>query len=504
MPGFGGGPFGSGPFGSFDWAKQTLFRDLPEVDRVLDREVGGGRLELWSDAIKPTFDELLRFVRGFGDLRDPDTVRTQFNGVLSVTLLSTEINTETGRTTYVFVEDLSPNDPFDPLGGVSVGWILEDSQGREFTVNSVCKLINRIEVGGIVAPIAEDEFPGEGAATIRPRALIQRLGGDFGIEVDQHEPEAFQRSSVRNAVQWLDLKGSAKSYDIIGKIAGYRVVPVGLWRISNPPPSGIPVSEIFESPLGSGKFYTTLAPARPRFDNFPVDTIPLDQFCFEEVKAPPPSPVPPPGTTVEEAIGIGAGDQLMPIVSTTDLGGNRWEVRVTGDLSGVFTANGTWYATFSGIGADRFFLETVPVEGPPGDWTFEVLAGPSPTFGATADVGYECVVVSDCGICRASVLRIEVTPVEVITDPDALLDGVLDRLTRKILQVIPAHVRVTEIELQIGPVQAILGISIGLVQANTTVNAPAQVGFYFDLTPADAIPLDPAHMIATGTVFTTP
>jgi len=139
VSGFGHWPFGEGPFGSFDWAKQVLFRDLPEIDRRLDAENPDAPLETWADSCKPLFDELLTFAREFETLRDPDYVRTQFQDRLSVTLLSAAVE-KSGRTVRVTVDDPDPNDPFVPLGRTSVGWILTDADGREFTVNQVHKL----------------------------------------------------------------------------------------------------------------------------------------------------------------------------------------------------------------------------------------------------------------------------------------------------------------------------------------------------------------------------
>lgn len=583
MPGFGYGPFGSGPFGSFDWAKQVLFRDLPELDRQEDAGVGDGRLELFTDAIKPSFDELLRFARGFGDLRDADRVRTQFQGRIDVNLLRARTSAS-GRTIEVRVENADPSDPFATLGEASVGWILKDAAGREFTVNSVHKLreldpfvelagvneppftafnqgtqltgtmafvsgstavvgvgtafLAEVAIGDYVAPlpdgfvakiesvtdnenlVLEKSYPGSsvasvngivtqaerGAAVLRPPGLMRLLGADFGLAVDTHEPEAFQRSSVHDIVQWLGLKGAQRSYDIIGKIAGYRAEAFGLWRI-DPVPDAFPPDEVFELPSGSGKFYTSNFPLRPFFDEIPADTVPADFFCYETPDwttegIEPPTPSPPDGTSVEAAIALES--QGLGILGTTDLGGGRWEIRVGpgADLANVIST-GFWYADFPSIPDRRHYLETLPVEGPPGEWTFEVLAGLTPTFGGTVNVSYECHIAPTCEYCRASVIRVEVVPVEVLSDPDALLDGVLSRLVNKVALVVPIHVRQTELVHILGPVQANMNI-IAQGEVSSAVTAAAQVGYYYDIVPADELPIDQDHMIATGMVSTTP
>jgi hypothetical protein len=587
VPGFGAYPFGAGPFGQYDWAKQTLFRDIPEIDRRLDAESPqDGRLEKWSDSVKEVFDEVLGFARDFGSLRDPDTVRTQFQGILNVTLLSAT-TTADGRVIEVVVDDPDPNDPLVPLESTSVGWILTDSDGREFTVNAVHKLHESgplVELKGTaVEPVTEATSPGNGDATLRPPALIGLLGKDFGIEIDQHEAEAFQRSAVRDVVQWLDLKGAAKAYDILGKISGYRVTPLGLWRV-DPVPDALPSESVFEAPLGSGKFYTELDPTRGFFDEIAADTIPLDFFCFEtpdwdtDLITPPGTPgapALPDDTSVEDAIGFTMANR--PITASVDLGDGRWKVTIgpntgTGDsfagpvsdvitltdVAGSFTANmsggmitivgattsanngtflikevlgptiltyvnasgvaeafpgtwtiephspvgalGYWFAEFVGM-AGSFYLETFDDIGG-GFFEFEVLVGDTPTFGATGSIKYDCRPAPNCAYCRASLLRLEVVPVEVLTEPDVLLDGVLGRLANKLLQVVPAHVRITDI-VHIVTAEAALNITVSASSSSATF-AAASVGYYYDIVPADVIETDPSHIAVSATVFTVP
>lgn len=591
MPGFGSGSFGSGGFGSFSWSKQVLFNDLPNIDRRLDQEPSqGNRLEKWSDAVGGVFDELLGFARDFGSLRDPDTVRTQFQGVINLTLLSSSTTTD-GRVIEVVVDDPTPTtDPFDPLGATSIGWILTDSDGREFIVNAVHKLREGgpvLELKGVVIePMTEADGAGLGAATVRPPTLIDLFARDFGITIDEHEPEAFQRSSIRNVVQWLDLKGTKKAYDILGKISGYRVTALGLWRV-DPIPDALPSESVFESPIGSGKFYTELDPTRGFFDEIAADTIPTDLFCFEELNwitdnitppGTPNAPVVPDGTLVEDAIGFTMADR--PITATVDLGGGRHRITIgpdtgtgdtfTGPASDVMTltdavapftpnmgggkltiagsttsanngefiikevlaadeityvnANGVaevfpgtwtiephnpivaigyWYADFAGTPGTMFYLEIVPVDAGGGSLSFEVLAGTAPAFGATVSLKYDCHPAVSCDYCRASVLRVEVVPAEVLTEPDALLDGVLPRLANKILQVVPAHVRLTDIVHILGPVEATLTITV-TATSSSAIFAFASVGYYYDIVPADEIETDPDHIAVSATVFTVP
>lgn len=506
MPGFGSGPFGSGPFGAFGWSRQVLYEDLPDIDRRLDQERAQGRLERFTDAIRPQFDGLMGLARRFGDLRDPDAVRTHHNERIDVVLLSASLDTD-GLRVSVVVDDTDPADPMEPIGQTSSGWILRDSQRREFVVDAVHKIENTIQVIGNVLPVTEVSSPGNGAAILRPPSLVEKLGHDFGIEVDRYEPEQFQRSAVRNAVQWLDIKGVDRSYDVLGKISGYRVVPFALWRIPGPGFwEALPAASVFEAPPGDGAFYTELRPYMPCFDDVAADVeepgvvpLGLDRFCWEDGLP-----------SVQQIIDIEGppdGTDVIPLLtSAVAMGGGRWLVTVAGDLINVASA-GYWYLDAGSHPDVALWLETTPVETVPGSWDFEVLAGATAPSGLNA-IRYRCPVAALCDYCAASVIRIEVTPAEVLAHPEALEDDALPRLVAKLLQVIPAHIRVVEISHVIGPVVAGMGpLALGIVASASvvrTLSAIAPFAYYYDDILADEIPTDPGHMVAFGSVFTIP
>lgn len=540
MPGFGSWPFGTGPFGEYSWSKHVLWKDLPEVDKRLDREQADGRLELFVDSIRPSFDEIGSYIQGFGELRDPDLVRTQYQQRLDVNVLLS-YSTATGRTIEALVEKTDESDPFSPLENSSTGWILEDGAGREYTVNSVHKLwdagpmleltgtaelpvsafslgtdltgllsfstgsvtvvgsgtafLAEVVAGQYIVPDVGGRFVGkietvvnnttitlsepwrgenrvsvagvvvtasDGASKLRPPALLPYLGSDFGVEVDQYEPESFQRSSVRDAKQWLVRKGAQRGYDIIGKISGYRVVAYGLWRIGSIP-AWLSPEEVYEIPPGSGKYYTSVDPLLPSFDDIAADVIPLDYACRETPNwtseaITPPIPSPPDGTPVEAAIGYLT--QGLSISGVTELGGGWWRIQVGPGVDlWPIAFIGQWYANFPTISGGKFFLETQPVEVVAGTWEFEIVAGETPTFGATVNIDYECGLVINCDFCRSSLLRIEVIPVEVLTEPDVSMEDATGRLLRKIDKAVPVHVRRTDMVYAIGPVEVSLNPS---------------------------------------------
>jgi len=488
----------------------VLFYDLPEIpDRSFDDPDNGGdgSLEKWSDSIKPLFQELLTFASDFEQLRDPDSIRTQFQDNINVRLVSAAVE-ESGRTVRVGVFDPDANDPLNPLGRTSVGWILTDSDGREFTVTRVHKLSNAVIIKGNILPVTGASPAGD--AILRPPSLIEFLGNDYGIEIDRHDPEVFQRAAVRNAWQWYSLKGAERAYEVIGLIAGYWVTALPLWRICQGY-EALPSTRVYELPVGSGKYYTDIPPTRPNFDEIACDVIPLDYFCWEQPDwttegiTPPPGPLPD-GTSVSEA--IGSYTQGLTIVGTTDLGGGLWEVEVNGgaDLWPIVSPD-QWYATFPSGDAGQYWLESLPVD-LGGSWSFTVVAGTAPTFGATVNIDYECQEVTSCCYCKASAIRVEVVPGEILNEPTARLDGALERLRDRILAVVPVHVRITDIVHIVGPTNLNVGVAgqhlilNGIQQRSLFSYLP--LGYYFDIVPADELEVDPSHLALSGTQYTVP
>ena len=506
MPGFGSGPFGSGPFGSYDWARQVLYRDWPDIDRRLDEE-NDFALRTWTEAMGPLFEEMLTFTRDFEQLRDPDSIRTQFQDNISITIVSSAVEV-VNRTVRVEVLDTDPNDPLVPLGRTSVGWILEDVDGREFTVNEVHKLSAAFTVAGNILPTA-------GTATLRPPALIGYLGEDYGLTIDQHDAEVFQRRFAGSAFQWLSLKGIQRAYKIIGLVAGYDVVAYRLWSLPDPPPSFIPSDHLFEIPAGSGVWYTDLEPRMPRYDEVAADYIPTDVMCWDDAGG---------GQTYGEL--IGSNLQNMTVTGTSyDAVTGKWTITFTenaADDMGVIASAGYvtdtevsgWYATFpNGDGGD-FPLEADPVHIGGLSYSVEVVGQPTLTVGSEISIDYECPIVVACWFCPASAIRVTIVPDEVLNEPESLLDDALARMVRKILLVVPIHVRLTQLTHIVGPVAAAVYVSTtpgpGHIYAEVSSQqralfAYASVGYYFDIVEADVIETDPPHIaVANVTQYTVP
>lgn len=100
-----------------------------------------------------------------------------------------------------------------------------------------------------------------------PASILQYLATDFGITIDTQESEDIQRSWVKNVTSWLDLKGTAKGYEVIGLVSGFDVEAEALYRITLDIASTIPdASEVEYREFGVGRAgtvgtFTAVGPA---------------------------------------------------------------------------------------------------------------------------------------------------------------------------------------------------------------------------------------------------
>lgn len=99
--------------------------------------------------------------------------------------------------------------------------------------------------------------------TVRQDILF-KLGAMIGLELDENEGEEFQRTLVRDAVQYYQVKGNDLSFEIRGKISGFDVEVVKIWNFDETYLPHIPDENLFEFPPGSGSasgiWFTDLPP----------------------------------------------------------------------------------------------------------------------------------------------------------------------------------------------------------------------------------------------------
>jgi len=395
--------------------------------------------------------------------------------------------------------------------------------------------------------------------TGHPVSILQYLAADFGIQIDTQESEDIQRSWVANVTSWLDLKGSAKSYEVIGLVSGFTITAEQLFRVSLDLAPTVPdlyevelresgvgregVDGLFTMSLGVVEFssaaamfrpgdegrllrvqdaaiagnnryytieavltstrvrvrsadepvlpdanngvlrwhisrlYTTLPPLLPLYDeingdalayyfatNPPVgDFFAADTFCWES------------GFSTRVPITIAAVLNVIP--------NREWKVQFTGP-GDVVADVGSWYFDVAGV---RYFLETVPTEGPPGTWSANIKTVTAPALGA-AVLGYQCHAQLLCDYCGAAKILATISVGAAISLSPQMLERYRERILRRLTDVTPAHVELiprfqTIIDCYFGPNANGLEVTIeaGLVSASLIMPFTAM----FDEIPAD-------------------
>jgi len=90
--------------------------------------------------------------------------------------------------------------------------------------------------------------------TVRAPSQIELLGADFDLDIDTTQSEARQRSWVESSIQWMEVKGVANSYRIIGLLSGYDVETTALYRVSRAVYSAIPsMNRVLDAETGAGR-----------------------------------------------------------------------------------------------------------------------------------------------------------------------------------------------------------------------------------------------------------
>lgn len=75
--------------------------------------------------------------------------------------------------------------------------------------------------------------------------ILLLLGSNFGLDIDQNDPDFLKRSFVANASQWLQIKSTDEGYSVRGLASGFVVTVGNFWRIDLSYASLIPLRHLF-------------------------------------------------------------------------------------------------------------------------------------------------------------------------------------------------------------------------------------------------------------------
>lgn len=136
-------------------------------------------------------------------------------------------------------------------------------------------------------------------------------------------------------------------------------------------------------------------------------------------------------------------------------------------------------------------------------YQFEIISATPPAAG-TANIFYNCEIVTTCDFCRASSILVKISPAAILAFPSALEGDALDRLVIRLQQMIPAHVRIAAFVLDQGPAHATWSIAASSTITNEPIiDADFDFTYDDDESPADVVPTDVSPIMASSTVTIT-
>lgn len=95
--------------------------------------------------------------------------------------------------------------------------------------------------------------------------ILSYLGQTINAHIDNYEPREFQRSLVANAIQFYRIKGTRDAYRVRGKISGYDVEVINIYRIVPSALLETVTAWVIPAVTGTGTLNQTLAGKLPTF-----------------------------------------------------------------------------------------------------------------------------------------------------------------------------------------------------------------------------------------------
>ena len=518
MAGFGSESFGEYLFGETDWAKRAMFGSIPALHRQKDTD---GLLEELFETFQEELDRLRFLIRDLPLQRDPlSVIASNVNQTVLVESAETIIDDFWGQSVLFKIQIGQDASDIGP------GWFttIDDKVFNvlRMRTRNDPESFNEILTSGLDAPTVS---PGD-SITFTQSSLLVRLSKDFAITTDRDEPEFFQRSTVANAVKFYALKGSEKAYEIRGDVAGFDVRAIGLWCITGPL-AFIPAGNLFEIPLGSGKYFTDIPPVDIRFDDIAGDVqfddpgvgvIGIIDFSLIHNDGSPDG-LSPGGAFAENILegfftGAPAEDSFVTVDVVTAMtqmeldalevaSGFRVEATMTQgqrDLVGTFTRG---RFILEGIDSDlgaQYFIEQ-EVSFVPDTVTFFVTSL-APVVSNRYNIRYLPEQLISCDWCRSHTIVFELTPTQELIDSlngdGDRLNAVADKLILKIRQITPIHVTIGLIvkNINIDVIGPLFDVTVDIV-GEVVILAPFQA--HYDDIPADDIFTDDIGPVVTVT-----
>lgn len=493
--GFGHAPFGRGRFGVVDINRDTLYnRSLPT--RIQDDD--NGDLQSVTEAYAKILDFLIDGVRELPKQFLPLFSRSSRENSQTLTITAQQTST-TGATLLLTVDEADKDKllvmwanrtQISVKGEVFDGWsaIIEN---QEQVITAI-----DYDLGTLTVLTSSTLATLPSTIEVFPPELLSLIGDTVGVFVDRLDPPDFTRRALQRHRLISDLKVSKRLFTLIGRIYGFDINVDGLFcidearfnalRLTNP-------TEIFEFPANSGNYYTTIRPVGFNFDEVPLDVMPLDNsepivVGNITVTAVPQERDPAnlgnllAGTNFY-AMPINPGDEIF-FISSPD---RSIPVRI--ELTSLITG-------------ETFLVERV--DGPQGIiYVYSLTTPPEGAYSVRYVPRFQCRPSYKPG----PAYRVTILPGEVLTEPGASFDRLVDRIEERVDTYIPIHIRtLIKVFQQQSTTQNIFTQNeiAASDQVVDTTSPTVLSGTLFDITALDTVPLDTGTFVITTTLILTP
>jgi len=140
--------------------------------------------------------------------------------------------------------DLADTSEIDySVGAIGTGQIiLYTASGAKIDLDTIRVSYTQDDIG---SPAVED-------AEIRAQNILTFLASDRGQNLDQNDPEIYQRAYVNHAFKIWDIKGTADGYRYQGELGGYFVEGIPLYAVTPDLAASFDPTQVFAEPEGAG------------------------------------------------------------------------------------------------------------------------------------------------------------------------------------------------------------------------------------------------------------
>lgn len=193
-----------------------------------------------------------------------------------------------------------------------------------------------------------------------------------------------------------------------------------------------------------------------------------------------------------------SSDVVIDVITVTSLTASSYRLTIIDATAfgaartpEVILKAGNWHLVDS-AGGD-FIIETIPVEGSPGEYDVDVLTLEPPVTGV-GYLYYDCSILPTCEFCPSSTVLLDIELADLASATGLEIERATERLMDRLLETTPINVRLVPRFTGTTRITITFGVIIG---PNVGEGAPihVQLGTQFDITPMDEEPLDTATLV---------